>query len=107
MGDAIECGKEVEIIFDMTKENVCCPLECELPLRWGLPCRYWMYSAFVDETPIPLSLIYPRWLFNGPDYLETSRHMSYLMGSSSKDLGTSMQDKHQQVRNQRFCKRLQ
>ena len=60
MGDAIECGKEVEIIFDMTKEDVCYPLECELPLRWGLPCRHWMYSAFVDETPIPLSLIHRR-----------------------------------------------
>ncbi len=32
MGDAVECGKKVKIIFDMTKENACCPLECELSL---------------------------------------------------------------------------
>ena len=84
MGDAVECGKEVEIIFDMTKEDACCPLECEFPLRWSLPCRHWMYPAFVDETPIPLSFIHPRWLFDEPDYLETSWHISYLTGSNSK-----------------------
>ena len=50
-----------------------------------------MYPAFVDETPIPLSLIPSRWLFNGPDYLEKSWHMRYLTGSDSKNLSTSIQ----------------
>lgn len=57
--DAIECGKEVEIIFYMTKEDTCYLLKFELLLRWGLPYRHWMYLVFFDETPILLSLIYP------------------------------------------------
>ncbi len=48
-----------------------------------------MYPAFFDETPIPLSLIHPRWLFDGTDYLKTSWHMSYLTGSNSKNNSTS------------------
>jgi hypothetical protein len=43
-----------------------CPLACELPLRYGLPCRHWMYEAVVRASPIPLSLVHPRWLLNGP-----------------------------------------
>lgn len=54
-----------------------CPLECVLPLQWGLPCRHPMYPAFVDESSIPLSLIHPRWFFGGPDSLEQSWTMSY------------------------------
>ncbi len=97
MGNAVECGKELEIIFDITKEDACCQLECELPLRWGLPCRHWMCPAFVDETPILLSLIHPRWLFDGPDYLETLWHMSYLTGSNSKNNNASTRARQTQT----------
>ena len=90
MSDAVECGKEVEIIFNMTKEDVCCLLECELSLKWGLPYCHWMYPAFVDEMPIPLLLIHPQWLFDRPDYLETSWHMRYLTGSNFKNHNTSI-----------------
>lgn len=90
MNDTIECGKEVEIIFDMTKADTCYLLECKLLLRWGLLYYHWMYLAFIDETPISLSLIHPQWLFGEQDYLEKSWDMSYPMSSSSKNLSTSI-----------------
>lgn len=60
MGDAIEANEEEETYFNMNDCDSRCPLECELPLRWGLPCRNWMYATFVNESPIHLSLIHPR-----------------------------------------------
>ena len=36
-----------------------------------------MYPAFIDESSIPLSLIHPRWFFDGPDSLEQPWTMSY------------------------------
>lgn len=36
-----------------------------------------MYPTFVKESAIPLSLIHPRWFFDGPDYLEQPWTMSY------------------------------
>jgi hypothetical protein len=38
---------------------------CELPLRYGLSCKHWMYPAFLKDCQLPLSLFYPRWLFDG------------------------------------------
>lgn len=70
MGDAIERNEEEEICFNMNDCDSQCPLEYELPLRWGLPCRHWMYLTFVNESAIPLSLMHPCWFFDGPDYLE-------------------------------------
>lgn len=40
MGDAIERNEEEEIYFNMNDCDSQCPLECELPLRWRLPCRH-------------------------------------------------------------------
>ena len=64
MGLAIEAGEEEAFDFDL--ENPRCPLACELPLRYSLPCKHWMYPAFVDSCQLPLSLFHPRWLFDGP-----------------------------------------
>ena len=77
IGNAIEYDDEEEISFEMTNQNACCLLKCELPLRWGLPCRYWMYFTFVDNSPILLSLIHPRWFLDGSDYLDRPWIMSY------------------------------
>ncbi len=38
MGDAIEGNKEEETYFNMNDCDSQCPLECELLLRWRLPC---------------------------------------------------------------------
>ena len=47
-------GQAEEVLIDMEMDNPTCPLNCELPLRWGLPCRYWMYPAFIHQVPIPV-----------------------------------------------------
>ena len=61
----------------MTKQNACCSLKCELLLRWGQHYRHWIYATFVDNSPITLLLIHPRWFFDSPDYLDKSWVMSY------------------------------
>lgn len=43
----------------------CCFCECELPMRFQLPCQCWLYQCVVDSIPIPLSLIHPRWFYDG------------------------------------------
>lgn len=77
MADAIEANEDEEIYFNMNDCDSRCPLGCELPLRWGLPCRHWMYHTLFDESAIPLSLVPPRWFFDGPDYLEQQWNMNY------------------------------
>jgi hypothetical protein len=66
MADDIEEGKEEEFKFDL---DMGCSFGCELPARFGLPCRHWMYSSVVKDCPLPLSLFHPRWLFDGPAVL--------------------------------------
>ena len=63
MGLAIKVGEEEAFDFDL--ENPRYPLACELPLRYSLPCKHWMYPAFLNSCQLPLSLFHPRWLFNG------------------------------------------
>jgi hypothetical protein len=40
--------------------------ECELILRWSLPCRHHLAQAYITGQPIPRSLVHPRWWINGP-----------------------------------------
>lgn len=46
-----------------------CLLQCSLPLQYGLSCKCWMYACAVTDMAIPLSLIHPQWLLNGPEYV--------------------------------------
>jgi hypothetical protein len=62
MADNIKEGKEEEFEFD---PNVGCTFGCELPARYSLPCRHWMYTSIVEDCPLPLSLFHPRWHFDG------------------------------------------
>lgn len=57
---SIDLGDAEEVLIDMKTENPTCSLKCELPLRWGLLCRHWLYSAFIHQAPIPASLIHSR-----------------------------------------------
>lgn len=75
LGDQIESDDEEDVQLIVCNEGTYCPLLCELPLRWGLPCCYWMYPAFVDAIPIPSSLIHPRLVFDGPDHLTSTWNM--------------------------------
>lgn len=71
LGELIELGKVEVVLIDMETKNPTCPLKCELPLRWRLPCRPCMYPAFIYQVPIPASLIHPCWFLDGPSQLET------------------------------------
>ncbi len=44
-----------------------CHKACHLPKRYSLPCKCWLYHCVVEDTPIPLSLIHPRWLSKAPE----------------------------------------
>lgn len=46
-----------------------CQLSCDSPPRFQLPCKCWLYTCRQHGLPIPLSLIYPRWYFDGPSYI--------------------------------------
>jgi hypothetical protein len=61
--DAIDSSDEDPFEFD---EAIGCLCECELPLRFGLPCKHWMLLFYLSKRPLPLSLFYPRWLLDGP-----------------------------------------
>jgi hypothetical protein len=55
-----------EFEFDLDKG---CTFGCELPARYSLPCRHWMYISIVEKCPLPLLLFYPCWLFDRPAVL--------------------------------------
>jgi hypothetical protein len=74
MADSIEEGKEDEFEFD---PSIGCTFGCELPARYGLPCKHWMYTSVVEDSPLPLSLFHPRWLFDGPAVLYDHWVMSW------------------------------
>jgi hypothetical protein len=84
MGLAIDAGEEEAVHFELEGE-VCapgspgpiCPLACALPLRYGLPCKHWMYPAFLRGCQLPLSLFHPRWLFDGLPVLHERWYMSW------------------------------
>jgi hypothetical protein len=61
LGDDIEDRLE-SLDFELGTK---CKSACELLIRFGLLCKHWLYKAFVDDVPIPLSLFYPRWLLDG------------------------------------------
>ena len=47
----------------------CCISKCELPIQFGLPCKCWLYQCVIDQVPIPISLIHPRWFYKGPPFV--------------------------------------
>ena len=46
-----------------------CQLFCQLPLRFGIPCKCWMAYFYSNDLPLPPNLFDPRWLFDGPPVL--------------------------------------
>jgi hypothetical protein len=89
MGLAIEGGEEEAVDFNPESLNPegsrpACPLACELPLRYGLPCKHWMYPAFEKSCQLPLSLFHPRWLFDGPAVLHERWQMSWKTGDDAQ-----------------------
>ena len=49
--------------------SIGCEKECQLPLRYGLPCMCWLAHFYLLEEPVPANLFDPRWFFDGPPHL--------------------------------------
>jgi hypothetical protein len=50
-------------ILTFTSSSSC---QCELLLRYGLPCRHYLQRVYRSGMPIPRSLCHPRWWIFGP-----------------------------------------
>jgi hypothetical protein len=79
-------------VFDFDVE-LGCQVFCELPLRFGIPCKCWMAHFFRCDKPIPLSLFHPRWLFDGPPFLSEPWKMSF--DNVKYDQSTILEDRYQ------------
>jgi hypothetical protein len=51
--------------------------ECELMLRYSLPCRHHLAQACLTGQPIPKSLVHPRWWIHGPKITQSNWTPSY------------------------------
>ena len=90
IADRIEEGKEEEFEFDVDKG---CSFGCELPARYCLPCKHWMYTSVIEQCQLPLSLFHPRWHFDGPAVL----HDHWVMKWDSEEpeaRGPTLADRH-------------
>ena len=50
---------------------------CDILHRYSLPCRHYLRRAYDEGTPIPRSLIHPRWWLRGPVIKNSSWNPSY------------------------------
>ena len=55
-GDAINSGDKGPFEFN---KAIGCLYNCELPLRFGLPYKHWIFLFYLREEPLSLSLFYP------------------------------------------------
>lgn len=77
MADEIEWGEIYDDDYVMPFEpGIECKLGCKLLLRFGLPCKHWLYKAYWDDVLIPFSLFHPRWLLDSPAILRERWVMS-------------------------------
>ena len=53
-----------------------CIFDCEAPIRYGLPCKCWLFPCVQLNIPILISLIHPCWFFDGPSKV-VSWNMSF------------------------------
>ena len=44
-----------ERILSIVPDGGRCVYDCELPLRYGLPCKCWLHKCIIDSVPIPVS----------------------------------------------------
>ena len=80
-------GKDFE--FDV---ELGCQDFCELPLRFGIPCKCWMAHFYYCGEPILLSLFHPRWLFDGPPALSEPWKMR--LNNVEYDQSTILEDRY-------------
>jgi hypothetical protein len=46
--------------------------ECEILLRFGISCCHYLKKAYLEDFPIPKTLVHPRWWLNGPPIHSTN-----------------------------------
>ncbi|RKK88928.1 hypothetical protein BFJ68_g16837 [Fusarium oxysporum] len=87
-----ELEKERDALSALNKPG--CPFACELPLRYSLPCRHWLYEAVVRSWGIPLTLLHPRWLLDGPPVVRnwTMSYGEQTVPEDAENLGDRYQD---------------
>ncbi|EXK76154.1 hypothetical protein FOQG_19087 [Fusarium oxysporum f. sp. raphani 54005] len=87
-----ELEKEREALSALNKPG--CPFACELPPRYSLPCRHWLYEAVVRSWAIPLTLLHPRWLLDGPPVVRnwTMSYGEQTVPEDAENLGDRYQD---------------
>jgi hypothetical protein len=71
--------------FDIYADNAECPYKCQLPERFGLPCRHWMLGAYEMKLAIPMSLVHPRWLRDGPPFLNSPWKMTFAVEETTSN----------------------
>jgi hypothetical protein len=74
------------------------PCECELLLRFSLPCKHHLLQACQSGTPLPKSLVHPRWWLKGPTIRSDAWRPSYaqeqqlVLSPKRKDIYKAIQD---------------
>ena len=85
-GDEAEAARDAEEEEDGVDSARCppelpkepgCMSACQLPLRYGLPCRHWLWASAATEISIPLSLVPPRWLRHAPEGFQGQWEMAW------------------------------
>jgi hypothetical protein len=78
-----------EFIFE-PKEG--CQISCELPLRYGIPCKCWMSYFYLNDLPLPANLFDPRWLLDGPESVKKGWKVS--LDNEDYDQSTSLEQRY-------------
>jgi hypothetical protein len=74
------------------------PCECELLLRFSLPCKHHLLQACQSGIPLPKSLVHPRWWLKGPTIRSDVWKPSYtqeqqlILSPKRKDIYKAIQD---------------
>jgi hypothetical protein len=50
----------------IANENTLAPCDCEILHQYSLPCKHFLLKVAQCGSPIPRSLLHPRWWLNGP-----------------------------------------
>jgi hypothetical protein len=65
LGDRVKDGEDLQF-----NELTGCARGCDLPVRQGIPCYHWMCYFYLQQEPLPLLIFHPRWLLDGPPFLQ-------------------------------------
>jgi len=67
--------------------------KCEILEQFGLPCKHHLLRAFLSGTPIPRSLLHPRWWLQGPAILQLGWKPSYSEEEEEREQRTAVDNR--------------